>query len=670
MKDKFLAVCLTLSVVFLFTFGIALIVISYLPLNEIKPLFDHLTPDGDIKSFSVKHLKIPRLYGILACVASGLIYIKRRKVLQYISNIYDFLLKPDIIFNFIKDFKGGVKTGFLIKPSIILALIFNFIKDFKEGVKKEDKIHTYTFILIMLLAITVRIFYLFQPLRNDETMIFTMTVYDVTHGVKGLIQFLSTHIDGMHTFYEFLVYLTYKFIGSEQRMWVIRLPALFAGILLVPASYMLIRFFYNKRAALLTAGIVAASPPLIFWSTNGRGYSVMGLIFLLIFTLGAYLKKNNNIAGWYLFAILSAIGCYTITIFLFPLGVVITWLILSILFEDKHLDRGYLVRNLFFSIALTALLVFMLYSPVIFLGGGLGSLFKSDTTTMSQTWMEFFYRLPSGIHYSFKSTLKYWFDSMPAIISILLAIGFFTSLIFNKKLTAHRVPVVLAVPVWMLIVFLVFKIGFLQIRYNVYLLPLCIGLASAGIVYLSRPVELACKKYCSGIFITFVMVLSFGLTLNKLSEPYLTIDEDNSHNRTFYPVAEIQNFDESGNYIEFEYINAALKYYLRSDYSGKKKVLIIFPSSSTTDFWISRLDKYCGEYFCKNYFIYDFNFYLHEDPQTCHRLYVLSSQSGTTLAGFLEKKGLSVSDYSDPQLMHRFVSANIYKMDRIKDCKI
>ncbi len=361
MRSKFRETFLILSVLALFIFGIALIVISYLPFNEVKALFDPIALDGDFKSFSIKHVLQIRFSGIFICLIGGMVYIFRKRILQYAL-----------------DFKI---SDFLINPKNILGLIYVFIKDSKEAFRKEDKIHTYALILIILLAIAIRIFYLNFPSIPDETNIIESRIYH-SHGVRGFIQLITGYyVPGDHMFQTVLSFLTYKLFGSEQSIWTIRLPAFLAGILLVPVTYIVVRSFYNKHSALFATSIIAASSYHIqYASTLARGYSMICLFFFLILALGAYLIRNNNLAGWHLFAILSAFGFYTIPIMLWPYGIVITWIMLSIIFKDTHIKRSYLLKNLFISIAVTVLLTFILYSPVIVWGTGIKSFYAYPIT--------------------------------------------------------------------------------------------------------------------------------------------------------------------------------------------------------------------------------------------------------------------------------------------------
>ncbi len=655
---------LILHIVSIFTFGIALIVVSYLPLNELKALFDSFAPDGDFESFSIKYVMLIRSTGIFICIVGGLVYIFRKKVLQYMP-----------------DFKI---TDFLINPKNILGFVFNFIRDIKEAVRKEDKIHIYTFILLILLAIAVRIYYLNQPFFSDETKIFESKVYH-SYGLKGLIDSVTRYYtNGDHMFQTFLSYLTYKLLGSEQYMWTYRMPALIAGILLVPATYMVVRIIYNKYAALLASGIAAASSFLILYSTLARGHSMISLFFFLILALGAYLKRNNNLVGWHLFAILSALGFYTIPLMLYPYGVVVTWLMLSIIIEETHLRRSSLVKNLFISMIITVLLTLLLYSPIFLFGTGLKSIIYLYVRMISppfSNYMESFLIMSVFIWHV-------WSENVPDIIILFFVIGFFISLLFHKKLSIHRINIALAACI-SFIPIIVLRVGvLLQPRYLISIFLLGLVLASSGLTYLISLIEKVFGNHKSAMYSVLAMIVSIFLIGNTVQDkPYHLTDR-------------MHFFDETGKYTDFSFIIDSLSHHqvselygmnlnlpeglyaenLTADIFGKAlppenymnlyfmpKSLIIFKSQSENDFWMKGLDN-VKRRFSSGYVNSDLNSYLSKYSRICHSLFLISSESIPDLEDLLDKKGISVSDYSSPELIHRYKYANLYKITRTKNC--
>jgi uncharacterized membrane protein len=508
-----------------------------------------------------------------------------------------------------------------------------------------------------MLAITVRILYISQPLMVNESRIFVKHIYHVTNGVKGVFSLLTQYDEpGHHIFYTLLGYLTYKFLGSEQWTWIMRLPALFAGILLVPVSYMVTRIFHNKNAALLASGIVACSSPLIFYSAQARGYTIQCVIFLLLLSIGTYIKNNTDLAGWHLFAILSAFGAYTNAQFLYPCGIAFTWLILSILFEDTAHIRSHLLRNLFISITITGFLTFLFYSPVIFLGTGLKSILHNPNIIDASFYLA---EMPSRLYYIFSNAFwGLWNKSVPVFIQYLFIAGFICSLVFHKKLSIHRVSIVLSGAVYLITLFLVQKLACPFARCWLFFLPIYIGLASAGIIYLFKPIESISGKYKTVVFALLTITISFILIGNKVrSEPY-------------FDSVQMQEVDSSGKHIEFRYIETALRLHYKAVPHQNVKTLILFPSQSQSDFWRTRLQHYFSRTPWSNeYLISDLNSYLSKDSWKCHYLFVVSSGPIPVIETLLEDKRIFISDYSVPKLIHRFKYADVYRMRRTTDCK-
>jgi uncharacterized membrane protein len=155
-----------------------------------------------------------------------------------------------------------------------------------------------------------------------------------------------------------LVHLSYLFFGDHP--WSIRLPACIAGILIVPVTYAIGRVLAGGTVALFTAALAAASSLLIEYSVNGRGYTILCMCFLVSILAARYASEKNNVAGWTLFAIVSAVGFYTIPTMLYPFGTVLVWLALS---------RRASWRSCAIAAAASLAISFVLYIPVIAVSG-------------------------------------------------------------------------------------------------------------------------------------------------------------------------------------------------------------------------------------------------------------------------------------------------------------
>jgi uncharacterized membrane protein len=603
LKDKLIKTSLLLIIIFLFTFGLALFVIPYLPYESVKAKIDSFAPDGNANFFTVERFKQIRIIGIAIFFAVGLLYIGRKQALRYFSSTLTSL------FSFLRE----------------------VIQYFKEAVRKEDKIHLYALFLIMLIAIAVRLFFLSQPMRIDESATF------VKFAIKPLYIGLTHYpYPNNHIFHTFLVHISYLLFGNQP--WVIRLPALFAGILLVPASYMVTRIFYNKHAALLTAGIVASSSMLIYYSTDARGYTLIGLIFLIILALGAYLKHNRNSGAWFLFAILSAVGFYTIPIMLYPFGIVITWLFLSIIFKDTNLNRSHLLKDLFVSLIITTLLTFVLYAPVFLVSG-----FKAviaNKFTVSAPFSLFIEEVPRTLN----SLWNGWHRDMPFVMNFLLVIGFLASLVFHKRLSVHRVPIVMAVILWCIpVVIFMQKVPYERVW--LFLLPIYIGLAFSGVTYLLKPIESKISNHRSAIFAILAITLSFWLGLNEVQTPI---------HYGKVPFRDAEN------------VTILLKDYLRPG-----DIVLPFARSNRIFPPDPRLEYYFELYgIPSEHLISDLDSQL--DLGSINLIFVIVrnefiQELEELLDKFLDKKGLSVAEYSVPKLIHRYKDTSLYKMNRLDD---
>lgn len=588
-KNTHIKVSLFLFTIFIIIISLILFCISYLPFEIVKSKLNTFAPDGSAESFIPEYfdkIKIRLQFtGIVMLIASGLFYTNIRRIQKYISNI------PTSFFSLLRE----------------VALSFN------KAVKNEDKIHLYTLFLILLLTIVVRSIYLFQPMRYDEAFTFT------NYASKPLFLGLSNYsFPNNHLFHTLLVHMACLVFGNQP--WVIRLPALFAGVLLAPVSYLVIRTFYNKHAALLTTSLVASSSALIGYSTNARGYTLICLFFLLLLLLGTYLKQCRNSVAWLLFSITSALGFYTIPIMLYPFGIVITWLLLSSVLKDTDVDRGLLFKDVFIYLFIIAFLTFTLYIPV-FVRSGFESVI-ANRTVAPISWSHFVAQFPSALI----SVWNQWNKDIPTGIRFLFIIGFFTSLFVHKRLTKHHVPLALSVVIFLLpILALQRVIPFTRVW--LFLLPLYIGLSSAGVSYLLELVKSNCGNYKSITFAALALTLSFWMSLNLIHT-----------NSVYYS-------NETGTLRDAERITIFMRQYLKDG----DRVLAVCPSNAPL------------KYYFNKYYISDN--YLIKDVKSSNRILVIVNEPKQTIEEVLGSVGLTINNYIIPKLIQRYKFATLYEVN-------
>ncbi len=361
--------------------------------------------------------------------------------------------------------------------------------------------HYCSLLIIIAAGIYLRYSFLFRPIKYDEAWSFNRWASQSFAFIVKDYSAPNNHI--LHTILMRISYLT---LGMEP--WKLRMPAFIAGVLIIPAAYLLFRLLYDKSTALLASGLIASSSFLIEFSVNARGYTLITLFFLLIFSLAYYLINNHSLWAWLAFALLSALGFYTIPVFIYPFGTVCLWSFLSLLKEVNE-EKNKRLFLLFFFVLLTFLLTFLLYLPVIKFSG-LDALIANQFVK-PLPWDKF---LPE-FYASIIPNLKLFHWDMPKLHQFLLLAGFFLALIFHKKIASHKVPIVYTALGFTISVIIIQKV----VPYNriyIFFFPLYYGLASAGLYFSFQKLTSIFKnegiKELTFSFFTLIFTLTLGIS--------------------------------------------------------------------------------------------------------------------------------------------------------------
>lgn len=179
----------------------------------------------------------------------------------------------------------------------------------------------------------LRVAFLSFPMRYDDRAAFLF------YAARPLRLALTSYPEpGNHLLKAFLVNLSTRLFGSQP--WAIRLPAFYAGVLMIPLAYLVVRKLYGARAALLTAAVVAGSASMVEYSTNSRSYSFLTACFLVLVGGADWVRRHDNWAAW-------ALGFYAVPTVLYGIGIVFTALLLSAFFgEAKAVAPWGAVRRL------------------------------------------------------------------------------------------------------------------------------------------------------------------------------------------------------------------------------------------------------------------------------------------------------------------------------------
>jgi uncharacterized membrane protein len=653
----------------LITIGIIFVIVAYYFPYELKILMDSLAVDGSFEGFSLKHINIVKFFGYFLIITGSL---------TFIIIVIAHLLR----FNVFKYIPALSIRDFIISPGNIKAFLYEIINDIRVAFANDDRMHRYILILLILSAVVIRGVALSGPSSADETNILESRIYHA-NGLMGLINLIRNYyIPSDHVFHTILSYLSFKTIGSQKYIWTLRMPAFFAGILSLPLIYITVRMFFNKYAALFATGILAASSFHIHYSTLARGYSMIFLFSLITLALGAYVIRKNNLAGYHLIAIVSSLGFYTIPTMLYPYGTVIAWLILSIIFNDVN-GRVTCLKNICISIVVTIVMTFILYSPILFFGTGLKSLYAYPIIKPDNAipLTEYFKNLSVQLKYTWKS----WNIGIPDMLVYLFTLALLTVHVFHKKLSFYRAPLSLAAVIFITPLLSIQRV-YPAPQHLIFLLIIYIMLVSGGLVLLLKPLDTYIRNNKSVIYallavvLTMILIYSYEQSGSYRNSPMVSPENSKSESVDFTYLENSINYHQLAELYKMN-LHPGL-YYLNLpkelfgvklppenlwDFYNMPKTLILFASPEKTDYFLVNLQKSL-HINVRNIINSDFESYLSKDSKRCHTIFLLSDEPIPVMNDHMEGMGLPVYDYSKPQLIHQFNHVNLYMVKREKNC--
>lgn len=330
--------------------------------------------------------------------------------------------------------------------------------------------------LVALLLITgigavLRGLFLNQPMGWDESYSYLAFIE------RPLPVTVSAYTDpNNHVFHSLLAKLAVMLLGVEP--WVIRLPAFLAGVLAIPATYAVGRVLFSVHAGLLGAGLVACSSYHIEYSTNARGYALQALFTLACVALAVAFRGRRNTAAWGAFALLAALGLWTLPTMLYPFCGILLWLFAAELLSLTRADGQ--TRNFLWYAAVTGLagvLTLLLYAPVLSTVGPEALVANKYVRPLPRG--EFW----SGLPGLFAETWEHWNRNVPALISWVVLLGAIVSLAasLRERRKATLIPVIFAASVMLIALQRVLPFP----RVWLFLLPLYLVQASAGLCWIA-----------------------------------------------------------------------------------------------------------------------------------------------------------------------------------------
>ncbi|MGC1378928.1 MAG: glycosyltransferase family 39 protein [Anaerolineales bacterium] len=324
-----------------------------------------------------------------------------------------------------------------------------------------------------LLGVGARAFFMSQPMRLDEAYTF---LYYLSQGRDPFYYNVpNNHV--LHTLLAKLAVL----VGGAQPV-AIRFPAFVAGILCIPAMFLVVRAFH-KNGGVLAALAMAVFPYMILYSTMARGYSLIVLLTLLLVLAGRFYLEKPSLAGCILIAVISALGLFTIPTMAFVLAGVYLWLALALWIKSRNALA--LCRDCVFPVlAITAILTVIFYTPTLISSNGAGAIF-SNKYVDATSWKDFW------VHVSphFQQVVSDFFRDVPELAKyagVLLAlIGLALSAARREWTTFLLIPAIFAGG---LAVFFA-KQAIPFVRTWIYLIPFFLLFADLGYTSLTQKLQ-------------------------------------------------------------------------------------------------------------------------------------------------------------------------------------
>lgn len=193
-------------------------------------------------------------------------------------------------------------------------------RDWVAGVTPAEWL---TLAFLILVGAWLRIAHLDLGMRYDEAY----TVWRYASRSTALV-LADYSLPNNHVFHTLLVHLTGRGLGGWDP-WIVRLPALAAGITLIPATFATFGRMVGVTAGLVTAALVAGSSALVDYSVNARGYTIAAMLGIVGVALAWEVRRGARSPGRLVIGLglVGATGLWTVPVFAFAWGGALLWML-------------------------------------------------------------------------------------------------------------------------------------------------------------------------------------------------------------------------------------------------------------------------------------------------------------------------------------------------------
>jgi hypothetical protein len=471
--------------------------LAFVPYSSLKPLADRLVADRELETFTPHLAQVLR---IPSGVSGGVLLLAAGWA----------ILRPGAFSRLLSPCRRGATVW--VQDLREFAADLRFLR--------LSRVELACIAAICSLGLVARLVLINRPIEYDEAY----TVMAFAHSPFRIL-ITDYHVPNNHIFHTILVRIAVLLLGSQP--WQVRMPALLAGMLLIPFVFWLGRTLYAGDVGYLSAAIVAFLPDMVLRSVSARGYVIVALLSVMAFLLARYLIRHRNLFAWSLLVLLCALGFYTVPIMLFPFGFLLVWMLLS----APHLDRMEYSPlswglHLIAAGVMVILLTLLLYSPVL-VSSGLKNFFPSGGVLQAQSLQSLLKGLPELA----SMALSEWTYRLPPVWRCVFVIGVLLSLLGTCDHTKHEIHTLLAFFPAVFALLLIQRPNFLS-RIWLWVVPFAAIWISAGLGILLE----AIRKVRVGRRFGLVLLMSIlvGLAATGLQSSRQTVADNDFE----FPAAE------------------------------------------------------------------------------------------------------------------------------------
>jgi len=183
------------------------------------------------------------------------------------------------------------------------------------------------------------------------------------------------------------------------------------------------------------------------------------------------LRQYFGAANAAAYALVVALGMYTIPTFLLPAGAIGVWLVMSIFFEQRSEQWSSSLLRLVATAGAALIITLALYTPVlVYLGFGAVVIVSSDPRK----------EIVQQVSDVGEIDWAVLIGGVPPAISLVLVILFIVGTLRHRALAQHRVPLALSISLWVSFITLLLAV-IVPVRVWIFAMPVFLMAAAAGL---------------------------------------------------------------------------------------------------------------------------------------------------------------------------------------------